>query len=218
MVKPRPTSHPPRFHRHHGRRRRRLAADFVRPRLRPVDEKKSTLNNLNVALIGFGAEGAVLPESLLNIDGIQLVAIVDIWEYTRNKGQRQLKARRRGRSRLRKLRRPARAGKRFAGRRRRHAGFLARAHHQRLPEGGTARLLRKDDEQHHRRRAFDGADDARDRKTVADRPPAPQQSALHFCAKPAFGRREALRPAYRRQRAMEPRRGRGFGLAEKIAT
>lgn len=46
---------------------------------------------LNVALIGFGAEGRVLLESLLQIDTIRLVAIVDIWEYARTYGERYLK-------------------------------------------------------------------------------------------------------------------------------
>ena len=38
---------------------------------------------LNVALVGFGAQGRVLLESLLIIEGIQLVAVVDIWDYAR---------------------------------------------------------------------------------------------------------------------------------------
>jgi predicted dehydrogenase len=38
---------------------------------------------LNVALVGFGAQGRVLLESLLVIEGIQLVAVVDIWDYAR---------------------------------------------------------------------------------------------------------------------------------------
>jgi hypothetical protein len=39
-------------------------------------------NRLNIALIGFGAEGRVLLESLIKIDGIQIVAICDIWDIT----------------------------------------------------------------------------------------------------------------------------------------
>jgi predicted dehydrogenase len=54
-------------------------------------KKKSSLNNINVALIGYGMEGGVLMESLLKIDGIQVVALCDIWEYARHKGQRYLK-------------------------------------------------------------------------------------------------------------------------------
>ena len=58
----------------------------------PAGTKKSSLNNLNVALIGYGAEGAVLMDSLVKIDGIRIVAICDIWEYHRGEGQRLLKA------------------------------------------------------------------------------------------------------------------------------
>ena len=57
-----------------------------------VEKKKSALSAINIALIGYGAEGEVLSESLLNIDGVRIVALCDIWEYSRNKGQRQLKA------------------------------------------------------------------------------------------------------------------------------
>ncbi len=58
----------------------------------PAAPKKSSLNNLNIALIGYGAEGAVLMDSLVKIDGVRIVAICDIWDYHRNEGQRLLKA------------------------------------------------------------------------------------------------------------------------------
>lgn len=51
----------------------------------------SANGKLNIALIGFGAQGRVLLESLLKIQGIQLVAICDIWEYARTYGERYLK-------------------------------------------------------------------------------------------------------------------------------
>jgi len=54
-------------------------------------KKTSALSKLNIALIGFGEEGKVLLESLLKIEGIQLVALCDIWEYHRSEGQRYLK-------------------------------------------------------------------------------------------------------------------------------
>jgi predicted dehydrogenase len=57
----------------------------------PAEKKKSTLSTINVALIGYGEEGQVLLESLLRIDGIQVVAICDIWEYHRGECQRYLK-------------------------------------------------------------------------------------------------------------------------------
>jgi len=37
--------------------------------------KKSSLHTINVALIGFGEEGKILLESLLNIEGVRLVAL-----------------------------------------------------------------------------------------------------------------------------------------------
>src|SRR5215472_4088096 len=51
---------------------------------------KSSLNTINVALIGYGEEGKVLLESLLNIEGVRLVALCDIWDYHRGEGERYL--------------------------------------------------------------------------------------------------------------------------------
>jgi predicted dehydrogenase len=47
-------------------------------------------DKIHVALIGYGAEGRVLMESLLKITTIKLVAIVDVWKYARDYGQRYL--------------------------------------------------------------------------------------------------------------------------------
>jgi hypothetical protein len=47
---------------------------------------------MEIALIGFGAQGRVLLESLLKINGIKLVAVVDIWDYARTYAERYLKA------------------------------------------------------------------------------------------------------------------------------
>lgn len=52
---------------------------------------KSPNDRLQIALIGVGAEGRVLLESLQVIQGIQLVAICDIWDYARIYAQRLLK-------------------------------------------------------------------------------------------------------------------------------
>ena len=54
--------------------------------------KSSPLNKINIALIGCGAQGQVLLDSLTVIDGLNLVAIVDIWEYKRNENVRRLKS------------------------------------------------------------------------------------------------------------------------------
>jgi predicted dehydrogenase len=55
-------------------------------------QKGSVLNKLNIALIGCGAEGQVLLDSLLVIEGIRLAAIVDIWDYNRDSNVRRLKS------------------------------------------------------------------------------------------------------------------------------
>jgi predicted dehydrogenase len=47
---------------------------------------------MEIALIGFGAQGRVLLESLLKINGIKLLAVVDIWDYARTYAERYLKA------------------------------------------------------------------------------------------------------------------------------
>jgi predicted dehydrogenase len=54
-------------------------------------QKSSALNKINVALIGCGAQGQVLLESLTVIEGINLVAIADVWDYNRNSNVRRLK-------------------------------------------------------------------------------------------------------------------------------
>ncbi len=53
-------------------------------------QSKSPNGKIQIALIGFGAQGRVLLESILKINGVQLVAIVDVWEYSRTYGQRYL--------------------------------------------------------------------------------------------------------------------------------
>ncbi|HEY4415384.1 MAG TPA: Gfo/Idh/MocA family oxidoreductase [Verrucomicrobiae bacterium] len=65
------------------------------PDTAPAAKKKSALNAINVALIGYGAEGGVLSESLMNImnsGDIKVVAVCDIWEYARKKGRNTYKA------------------------------------------------------------------------------------------------------------------------------
>ncbi|HEX4350266.1 MAG TPA: Gfo/Idh/MocA family oxidoreductase [Verrucomicrobiae bacterium] len=57
--------------------------------------KKSGLNAINVGLVGYGMEGAVLSESLMNImntGDIKVMAVCDIWDYARKKGKNTYKA------------------------------------------------------------------------------------------------------------------------------
>jgi predicted dehydrogenase len=53
-------------------------------------QSNSPNGKIQIALIGFGAQGRVLLESILKIDSVRLVAIVDVWEYARTYGQRYL--------------------------------------------------------------------------------------------------------------------------------
>ena len=53
--------------------------------------KASSLNKINMALIGCGAQGQVLLDSLQVIDGIRIVAVVDIWDYNLKSNVRRLK-------------------------------------------------------------------------------------------------------------------------------
>ncbi|HSY19399.1 MAG TPA: Gfo/Idh/MocA family oxidoreductase, partial [Candidatus Acidoferrales bacterium] len=59
---------------------------------KPAAGKTAPLSKLNIALIGCGAQGQVLLDSLTVIDGINLVAIADIWDYNRNSNVRRLKS------------------------------------------------------------------------------------------------------------------------------
>jgi predicted dehydrogenase len=52
--------------------------------------RSGSLNTIHIALIGYGEEGKVLLESLLNIEGVRVVALCDIWDYHRNEGARYL--------------------------------------------------------------------------------------------------------------------------------
>src|SRR5476649_2764858 len=54
-------------------------------------QAKSANSKINIAVIGYGAQGRVLVESLLKIEGIQIVAVCDIWEYTRTYAEKYLK-------------------------------------------------------------------------------------------------------------------------------
>lgn len=48
-------------------------------------------DKIHIALVGFGAQGRVLLESLVKIDMVKLVAIVDIWDYARDYGVKYLR-------------------------------------------------------------------------------------------------------------------------------
>jgi len=66
------------------------AQDTPKPKAGPIPEPKSS-DQLNIAMIGLGAEGMVLMDAILRIPGIRVQAVCDIWEYSRRRGSRTLK-------------------------------------------------------------------------------------------------------------------------------
>ena len=57
-----------------------------------VGATESSDKPLRIALVGYGAQGRVLAESLLKIGDIKLVALCDIWDYARTYGERFFKS------------------------------------------------------------------------------------------------------------------------------
>ena len=61
-----------------------LGADAVDADMRPIGPKD---DQLNIAMIGFGAEGKVLGESIARIPGIRVRAVCDIWKFQLNEAK-----------------------------------------------------------------------------------------------------------------------------------
>lgn len=62
------------------------------PVVGPPPEPKTSVDQVNIAMIGLGAEGGVLMDALLRIPNIRVKAVCDIWDYSRQRGTRTLKA------------------------------------------------------------------------------------------------------------------------------
>jgi predicted dehydrogenase len=54
-------------------------------------ENAAKAGDLNIAFIGVGAQGRVLIESCLRLQGIRITALCDIWDYSQRYGSRYLK-------------------------------------------------------------------------------------------------------------------------------
>ncbi len=67
------------------------AASWVETALGQETPASKAPDDLNVAVIGVGAQGRVLIESALRIPGIRFRAICDIWSYSQQYGSRYLK-------------------------------------------------------------------------------------------------------------------------------
>jgi len=52
---------------------------------------KKNPDQLNIALIGAGAQGRILMESCLRIPGIRFIAICDIWSYSQRYAETSMK-------------------------------------------------------------------------------------------------------------------------------
>ncbi len=70
-----------------------LALQSARAETAPAAAPATTppSNRIRYALIGCGEEGNVLLDALLRIEGIEIVAICDIWKYARDRVQKGLK-------------------------------------------------------------------------------------------------------------------------------
>jgi predicted dehydrogenase len=67
------------------------AALMAAPYISRAAAAERTADQLNVALIGCGEQGAVLLNAALKIPGVRFVAVCDIWPYRRTYGERLLK-------------------------------------------------------------------------------------------------------------------------------
>ncbi len=56
-----------------------------------VNSADANVENINIALIGVGAQGRVLLDSLIKLPGIKILAICDIWEYSSRAASRYIK-------------------------------------------------------------------------------------------------------------------------------
>ncbi len=68
-----------------------LAALRARAEENAVLAARKDPDQLNIALIGAGAQGRILTESCLRIPGIRFVAVCDIWSYSQRYAERYLK-------------------------------------------------------------------------------------------------------------------------------
>lgn len=131
-----------------------VAGALITSKSRPLHAQSSTppSEQLNVGLIGCGAQGLKQVGSIIGkspIDGINFVAVCDIWDRAASIMYQRLK---RYRHDLREYRLRGNAGQGNGHGRgaHRHARFRAPRPHPRLSPGRQSGLLRKDDVQHHR--------------------------------------------------------------------
>ena len=168
------------------------------------------LQEINVALLGAGAQGQVLMEAMLRIPGLRFRAVCDIWtEYNLRRVVNTLKRFKQEPNGYEDYREMLDKEKELDAVIIATPDFWHAQHTIDCLKAGKHVLLREGDVEHARGRPQHGAGAARDRQAPADRPPAPLEPALHPLLPQAARRGEAARPHRDRQRAVEPRGGAG---------
>ena len=165
------------------------------------------LKEINVALLGAGAQGQVLTDSMLRIPGLRFRAVCDIWaEYNQKRVVNSLARFKHEVRAYEDYREMLDKEKELDAVVIATPDFWHARHAVDCLEGRQARVLREGDVEHARGRAEHGGGRPRDRQAPPDRPPAPLEPALPPLLREAARRGEAARPDRDRQRAVEPRR------------
>ena len=95
----------------------------------PGRRRRPTFREINVALLGAGAQGQVLTDAMLRIPGLRFRAVCDVWkEYNQKAGRQPAQEVQVRSQRLRRLPRDARQGEGARRGRDCHARLLARQH------------------------------------------------------------------------------------------
>jgi len=72
------------------------AAAAILPTFNILSEEATTIgpkdDQVNVAVIGYGAEGEILTDAAMKIPGVRFHAVCDIWEYRRKMAKGRLKS------------------------------------------------------------------------------------------------------------------------------
>ena len=177
----------------------------------------ANLSEINVALIGAGAQGQVLIDAMLRIPGLRFRAVCDIWkEYNQKRVVNTLRKYKFEVNGYEDYREMLDKEKDIDAVVDRDPRLLARPAHRGLPEGGQARLLREGDVEHPGGRAEHGAGRPGDREAAPDRAPAAQPPALPALPREAAPGGAAARADRDRQRPVEPRGVAGPRLARAL--
>ena len=168
------------------------------------------LQEINVALIGAGAQGQVLTDAMLRIPGLRFRAVCDVWaEYNQKRVVNSLKKFKHEVNGYEDYREMLDKEKEIDAVVIATPDFWHSQHAVDCLKAGKHVYCEKEMSNTHRGRAGHGGGRPRDRQAPPDRPPAPLEPALPPLLREAPRRGEAARPDRDRQRAVEPRGGAG---------